>query len=131
MGTSKALQFYQCKHCGNIVQMIYASGVPVVCCGEPMQELKPNTVDAAVEKHVPVAQQDGDLLRVEIGAVAHPMLPEHYIEWIYLETEDGTQRKILSAEDDPSAAFYVGDAKPLAVYAYCNIHGLWKLALDK
>lgn len=119
-------KFFLCKHCGNLVGMIYDSGVPIICCGEPMQELVPNTTDAATEKHVPVVKVDEDLIEVEVGSVLHPMLEEHYIQWIYLMTEKGGQRKALKPGEEPKARFKVVDDKPLAVLEYCNLHGLWK-----
>ena len=80
------MKFYICKHCGNIIAYVRSSGVPVVCCGEPMQEIIPGTTDGALEKHVPVIEVEGNKVTVRVGAVEHPMLPEHYIEWIALET---------------------------------------------
>jgi len=121
-----AKRFFICKHCGNIIGMIHSSGVPVVCCGEPMQELIPNTQDASQEKHVPVITVTGDKVKVAIGSVAHPMVSEHYIQWIYLETEKGGQRKALAPGEAPEVAFALDDDKPLAAYAWCNLHGLWK-----
>ena len=118
-------RFYICKHCGNIIGMIHSSGVPVVCCGEPMVPLAPNTVDASQEKHLPVMKVEGDRVTVTVGSVAHPMLPEHHIEWIYLQTEQGGQRKCLQAGDAPEAVFALANDKPVAAYAYCNLHGLW------
>jgi superoxide reductase len=119
-------RFYICKHCGNIIGMIYSSGVPVVCCGEDMAELKANTVDASQEKHVPVVTVNGDKVTVKIGSAAHPMLAEHYIMWVYLQTEKGGQRKCLKPGEAPEAVFTLIDDKPVAAYEYCNIHGLWK-----
>jgi len=119
--------FYICKHCGNLVGMIHNSGVPIVCCGENMTKLVPNTVDASNEKHVPVVTVDGDTVKVAVGAVPHPMVPEHFIQWIYLQTEQGAQRKCLAPGEAPEAVFSLtpGD-KPVAAYEYCNLHGLWK-----
>jgi superoxide reductase len=119
-------KFFICKHCGNLVGMIFDSTVPLVCCGEEMTELVPNTTDASNEKHVPVVTVSGDLVTVEIGSVPHPMLPEHYIQWIYLETEKGGQRKALKPGEAPKAVFALHDDKPVAAFEYCNIHGLWK-----
>lgn len=121
------MKFYVCKHCGNIITFEKNSGVPVVCCGEPMKELVPGSVDAAVEKHVPDVSVDGSKVSVQVGSVAHPMLAEHYIEWIILETEQGSQKKVLHPEDTPAADFLLTDGdKAVTVYAYCNLHGLWK-----
>ena len=119
-------KFYICKHCGNIIGMVNNAGVPIVCCGEPMEELIPNSVDASQEKHVPVGTVDGDVITVDIGSAAHPMLPEHYIEWVYVLTENGGQRKALKPGDAPQAEFYVPATDKLVVRAYCNLHGLWK-----
>lgn len=120
-------KFYICKHCGNIVGFIHSSGVPVVCCGEKMSELVPNTTDASTEKHVPVIKIDGNKVRIEIGSAPHPMLEEHYISWVYLQTEKGGQRKSLSPGDAPAVEFsFTEDDKLVAAFAYCNLHGLWK-----
>lgn len=118
-------KFYICRHCGNIIGMIKSSGVPVVCCGEKMQQLVPNSVEASGEKHVPSVEISGDKVRVKVGSVDHPMLPEHFIEWIYVQTENGGQRKALKAGDAPTAEFFLAGDKAVAVYAYCNLHGLW------
>lgn len=119
-------KFLLCKHCKNLVGMIHNSGVPIICCGEPMQELIPNTVDASGEKHLPVISVAGNTVSVEIGSVAHPMLQEHYIEWIYIETKQGGQRKCLQPGDKPVAVFALDNDQIISAYAYCNLHGLWK-----
>lgn len=121
------MKFYICKHCGNIFGVINDSGVTPVCCGDPMTELTANTTDAAVEKHVPVITADGNTITVEVGSTAHPMTEEHLIQWIYIQTEQGGQRKALKAGDAPKAVFSLADGdKLVAAYAYCNLHGLWK-----
>lgn len=84
-----AEKFYLCTHCGNLVGMVHSSGVPIICCGEPMKALVPNTVDAAGEKHLPVVSREGDKVIVAVGSVAHPMVEEHLIQWVYLETSRG------------------------------------------
>lgn len=109
--------------------MINDAGVPVMCCGQKMEALVPNTVDAAGEKHLPVVTVDGTSLHVKVGEVAHPMTDEHYIQWVYVETENGGQRRILKPGDKPEVTFCLGEDKPLAVYAYCNLHGLWKIEI--
>ena len=120
-------KFYICKRCGNIIEMVKPSGVPVVCCGEPMTELVPGTVEAAVEKHIPVYEVKDGKVSVTVGSVEHPMAPEHYIEWISLQTKQGFQRKPLKPGDAPKACFSLCDGdEVVAVYAYCNLHGLWK-----
>lgn len=121
------MKFYICKHCGNIIAFAKNSGVPVMCCGEKMQEITPNTTDAAQEKHVPVVTVDGNCVTVEVGSVPHPMQEEHYIEWVSLHTAQGNQRKWLKPGDAPKVQFMIcDDDKPIAVMAYCNLHGLWK-----
>ncbi len=121
------MKFYKCEHCGNIVEMVNASGVPVVCCGEPMKELVAGAVDAAVEKHVPVVEVEGNVVKVFVGEVEHPMLEEHHIAFIAIETKQGTQKKYLNAGEKPEAVFALAEGDELvAVYEYCNLHGLWK-----
>lgn len=119
-------RFFICKHCGNLINMIHSSGVPVICCGEPMTELVPGSVDASHEKHVPVVTVDGNTVTVEIGSAPHPMVPAHYIEWIQLHTENGAYRKCLKPGEAPKATFILNDERPLVAYEYCNLHGLWK-----
>ena len=122
-----SVKFYRCRHCGNVIQKVVDSKVPVVCCGEKMEELVPGTVDASLEKHVPVVTRlDENTLKIQVGSVEHPMLPEHHIEWILLETKKGFQIKYLEAGDAPEAKFEVVDDEPVAAYEYCNLHGLWK-----
>jgi superoxide reductase len=122
-----AMKFYRCRHCGNIIAFAHSSGVPVVCCGEKMEELVPGTTDASVEKHVPVIAVSGNTVTVSVGSAAHPMLEAHYIEWIALETHHGNQRVALAPGQEPKAVFALveGD-EPVAAYAYCNLHGLWR-----
>jgi len=124
------MKFYICKHCGNIVSYLKNSGVSVMCCGQKMEELVPNTVDAAKEKHVPVVEINGTTVKVVVGEVPHPSLPEHHIEWIALECVQGNQRKLLKVGPSPLAYFEltIGD-KVVAAYEYCNLHGLWKKEL--
>ena len=120
-------RFFICPHCGNIVAMVKDSGVPVVCCGEKMKELTPGTSDASVEKHVPVYTVEGDTVRVTVGSVPHPMQPEHFIEWVSLQTKAGNQRKALAPGQEPKVCFRLCEGDEVeAVYAYCNLHSLWK-----
>ena len=122
------VKFFKCNHCGNVIIKVVDSKVPVVCCGEKMVELVANTEEASVEKHLPVVTRIDDCnLKVEVGSVAHPMLPEHHIAFIYLETENGGMR--IDLIDKPEAVFCVCADKPIAVYEYCNLHGLWKTVL--
>ena len=123
-----ATKFYKCNHCGNVIVKVVDAGVPVVCCGQKMEELHPNTVDASGEKHVPVVTMlEGNRLKVEVGSVAHPMLPEHHISFIYVETENGGIQ--VNLKDKPEAIVALGEEKVIAVYEYCNLHGLWKTEL--
>ncbi len=122
-------KFYRCAHCGQVISLLKDQGVPVFCCGEAMQRLTPNTTEAAVEKHLPVIEREGDKLTVKVGSAAHPMLPEHFIEWIYLHEKNGGHRKILQPGDAPQAVFCVEPDQALEVYAYCNLHGLWMTAV--
>ncbi len=119
-------KFYICPHCGNLVGMINDAGVNPVCCGEKMKELVPGTVEASVEKHLPVVAVEGNTVTVSVGSVAHPMSNEHLINWVYLLTDKGGMRKALTADSEPKAVFTLTDEKAVAAYAYCNLHGLWK-----
>ncbi len=121
------MKFYICEICGNIIAMVKKSGAPVSCCGQKMKELEPGTTDAAVEKHVPVFEVKDNKVLVTVGSVEHPMLAEHYIEWIAVQTTAGNQRKVLKPGDKPQACFALCDGEEIeAVYAYCNLHSLWK-----
>lgn len=121
------VKFFKCGHCGNIITKITDKGVPVMCCGEAMQEMKAGTTDAAVEKHVPAFTVEGSKVNVTVGEVEHPMLEEHYIEWVVLETKQGYQVAYLEPGQAPKACFALceGD-EVVSVYEYCNLHGLWK-----
>ena len=120
------VKFYLCETCKNIITKIVDSKVPVVCCGKPMKELVPGAMDGALEKHVPAVTVDGKVVKVQIGEVIHPMLAEHYIQFIALETKSGVQIKYLKAGDEPKAEFVLaGGDEAVAVYEYCNLHGLW------
>ncbi len=120
-------KFYICKHCGNIIAKVNDSGVPVICCGEVMEELVPNTKEASTEKHIPVYTVENGKVLVVVGSVEHPMAPEHLIEWVSLQTKQGNQRKLLKAGQEPKICFSLCEGDEVeAVYAYCNLHGLWK-----
>jgi len=115
-----------CDHCGKILEMVHTHTCPTKCCGEPMRELTPNTTEAATEKHIPVVVVDGNLVKVSVGSVEHPMMDEHYIEWISIETNKGMQRKFLKPGEKPYAEFALAPGETLvATYEYCNLHGLW------
>lgn len=119
-------KFFRCKHCGNLVGLLKDGGVPMICCGEAMEELQPNTVEAATEKHIPVVSVNDCVVHSKIGSVPHPMTEEHHIEFIYLQTENGGQKKCLNIGTKAQAMFTVMEDKPLEVFAFCNLHGLWK-----
>lgn len=121
------MKFYRCSHCGNIIAYAENHGVPVVCCGEVMKELIPNMTDASHEKHVPVISVDGAKVTVTVGSVAHPMVAEHLIQWVALQTAQGNQRKELKAGQEPKAEFMLCDGDSvISAFIYCNLHGPWK-----
>jgi superoxide reductase len=121
------LKFYHCSKCGNIVDFLNVSGVPVMCCGEKMSELIPNVTDAAQEKHVPVISARGNTVKVCIGSAVHPMTEEHYIQWICLKTKMSRQFVMLDPSSKPEAVFALTEGdEPVAAFAYCNLHGLWR-----
>lgn len=120
-------KFFKCEHCGNIIAIVKNSGVPVMCCGQKMTEIIPNTVEASGEKHMPVWKIEGNIVHVNVGSIPHPMLDEHYIEWVSIQTKFGNQRKQLVPGQNPEVCFSICEGDEVeAVYAYCNLHGLWK-----
>lgn len=122
-----AQKFLRCEVCGQIVASVKETGVPVMCCGRPMGELVAGTTEASTEKHIPVYKVENGKVLVSVGSVTHPMSDEHYIEWISLQTNKGNQRKVLKPTDKPQACFSICDGEEVeAVYAYCNLHSLWK-----
>ena len=124
------IQFYRCNHCGNIAVKVVDSGVPLVCCGEEMELLLPDTQDAALEKHVPDVTVDGRTVKVQIGSVEHPMIDVHYIQFVCLLTDKGYQIHPLTSDDEPRCEFALPEGEiAKAVYEYCNVHGLWKKEL--
>lgn len=118
-------QLYKCKTCGSIVEITHKGEGTLVCCEEPMNLVVENSVEAAVEKHVPVIEKVEGGVLVKIGEVEHPMVPEHHIEWIEVHTEDKVYRKYLKVGEKPEAVFKI-DEKVLYAREYCNLHGLWK-----
>ena len=118
-------RFYICEHCGNIIGVIHNAGVPMMCCGQKMTKLEAGVVEASHEKHIPVVTVEGNTVRVNVGSVTHPMSEEHHIAWVYLQTNRGGQRKCLDVTGAPEVTFALADETPVAVYAYCNLHGLW------
>lgn len=124
------MKFYLCKHCGNIITFATDAGVPVLCCGEKMQPIAPNSTEAAGEKHVPVVKTQSNTVMVDVGSVRHPMEDKHHIGWICLETSAGYQMQYLAHDAPPVAIFALpAEEKPLRAYAYCNLHGLWECAV--
>lgn len=121
------MRFYKCNGCGNFITFLNEkSGCTPKCCGETMTELVPNTNDGAIEKHVPVVSKEGNQVHVSVGSISHPMLDNHYIEWIILETSNGFTKKDLKPGDEPCATFTLNDHEEvITAYAYCNLHGLW------
>ena len=124
------MKFYICKHCKNLVTLLHESGVPMMCCGEKMTKLVPGTSDGAFEKHVPAVSVDGNTVTVKVGEVEHPMLENHYIQWVVLETKNGAQIHYLKPGEKPEAVFALAEGdEAIAAYEYCNLHGLWKKEL--
>ena len=120
------MKFYRCKQCGKIVALVKEVKVPTFCCGEPMQELVPNTEDGAYEKHIPVVSVENGVATVQVGEVTHPMLDAHYIEWIMIKTNFGNQRKVLKPGEKPFAKFALWEGEEvLRALEYCNLHGLY------
>lgn len=122
---SQRLQVYKCAVCGNIVEVLHVGGGELVCCGQPMNLLAENTVDASKEKHVPVIEMTADGYRVKIGAVPHPMEDKHFIEWIELIADGKVYREYLKPGQAPEATFPL-KAERVTAREYCNLHGLWK-----
>ena len=124
------MKFYICRHCGNIVTKLTSSKVPLYCCGQPMELLEAGVTDAATEKHVPVVSVEGNLVKVAVGAVAHPMVEEHFIQWVAVETERDALVHWFHPGEAPEAVFALAEGQQVkAVYEYCNLHGLWKKEL--
>ena len=118
-------EVYKCAICGNIVEVMHPAGGQLVCCGQAMNLQVENTTDAAVEKHVPMIEKTETGFRVSIGAVAHPMTAEHYIEWVEVLADGKVYRKNLQPGDEPVAEFCI-TADVVSARAYCNLHGHWK-----
>ncbi len=117
---------FLCNHCGNLAGKVIDKGPELVCCGDPMEKLEPKSADKATEKHVPVIEQDGNIVKVTVGTTLHPMTEEHHIVFIILETKEGFQRKPLDPTGEPCATFAIADGdEVVAAYEYCNIHGFW------
>ncbi len=120
-------KFYKCSVCGQIVAIVKQTGVPVMCCGRQMEQIVAGTVEASAEKHIPTYRVVNNVVKVNVGSVEHPMSAEHYIEWVSIQTKQGNQRKVLIPDSKPYVEFLIRqDDEVEAVYAYCNLHGLWK-----
>ncbi len=119
-------EIYKCNVCGNITEVVHAGAGELVCCGQPMQLMKENTVDAATEKHVPVIEKTKNGILVKVGSVEHPMQKEHYIEWIEIFADGLSCRKFLSPGEKPIAEFDI-EAEAVQAREFCNLHGLWKV----
>jgi superoxide reductase len=122
---TKIMEVYKCELCGNMVESIHSGGGELVCCGQPMKRFEENTVDAAREKHVPVVEKIDGGYKVKVGDVNHPMVDDHYIEWIEIIAGDKSYREFLAPGKAPEASFLV-DSPTVTARAYCNLHGLWK-----
>ena len=125
------LKFFKCPHCGNIVEKIHDSGVPMMCCGQKMERLYPGTTEASAEKHIPAVVATENRVWVQVGDVLHPMEDAHHIAWICLLTNKGVYRKELEVGKRPTTTFMLLNETPIAVYAYCNLHGLWMASAEK
>lgn len=127
----KELIFYRCNICGNLICMVNDAGVIPSCCGEEMESITPNTIDAIQEKHVPVIKQKENNVTVCVGSMPHPMTESHSIKWIILQTDKGIYTRLLMPEDEPKACFCIkGDECPIRAYEWCNLHGLWLRSVD-
>ena len=122
---TKQREIYRCPVCGNMVEVLNPGAGELVCCGKPMILLQENTTDAAQEKHVPVVEKTADGYRVKVGSVEHPMLNEHFIQWIELLTPKSVLRCELKPGCKPEATFITNE-ECLCARAYCNLHGMWK-----
>lgn len=124
------MKFYICEHCGNIITKLTSTGVPIKCCGQDMVLLEAGVKEASLEKHVPAVTVEGSLVKVSVGSVAHPMTDEHYIPWVALETEKDAFIHWLNPGETPEVVFALAEGQTAkAVYAWCNLHGLWKTEL--
>ena len=119
-------KFLRCPICGNLVEVINDSNVPIMCCGKPMEELVANTTDGATEKHVPVVEINNELVTITVGETLHPMTEEHYIMWIHVFTNLREYHFNLNPSDNPQVKFNKDiNEEIIEVNAYCNLHGLW------
>jgi superoxide reductase len=122
---AKLMSVYKCERCGNIIQVLHGDQCKIRCCAQDMVWIKPNTVDAAQEKHIPVIEKSGDNIKVKIGSVPHPMEDDHFIEWIQLLADDVYCSAFLKPGGAPEKVINI-EGDNLSAFAYCNLHGLWK-----
>ena len=116
-----------CEKCGKIVEITKDTTSELYCCNELMKDLKPNSVDAVIEKHKPVFEINGNKIDVKVAEIAHPMIEKHYIEWISIKTNYGVYKKYLKPNDAPAASFLLSEKEKVeSILAYCNLHGLWE-----
>ncbi len=123
-------RFYICKHCKNIIGVIHDEGGNLCCCDDKMTHLKPRNENEWEDKHAPKVKKTQNGIQVDVGEIMHPMTDSHGISWIYLQTDRGGQRKCLEPNTKPTANFSLNNEKPVAAYAYCNMHGLWKTDIN-
>jgi len=123
---TKINEIYKCEICGNIVEMTHAGTGSLICCGEAMKKMEPQSGPEGKEKHLPVAERAGNKISVSIGSVLHPMTEEHYIEWIEIISGANGQRMFLNPGDEPKESFVLDNTdEEITIRAYCNVHGLW------
>lgn len=122
---TKQKEIYKCNICGNIIEVLHAGGGQLVCCGQPMDLLKEKTEDVGREKHVPIIEKIGDIIKVKVGSIPHPMEEKHYIEWIEVIADGVSFRKFLQPGEKPEAEFNI-KAERIEAREYCNLHGLWR-----
>ena len=126
------MRYFECEKCGNVVELVRDGKKAMWCCEEQMKELNPNTKEASHEKHIPVVEKKGDKVTVHVAEAEHPMIEEHYIGWVSICTDSGTQRKPLYINKEPKASFMLSKGEKLReAYAFCNLHGLWRKEISE
>lgn len=120
------VRVYKCNLCGNLVSILDYGGGTLVCCGQEMEELVANTVDASQEKHVPQITREGNKVTITVGSVIHPMEEAHYIGHIFVATKNFVHRKVLKPGEEPIMEIDIDSSEPIVAYEWCNLHGLWK-----
>ena len=120
----KEIKFYVCKYCGKLIRVLNTNNTKTICCGEEMKELVANSVDASLEKHKPVVEIVENELLIKVGSIFHPMTKDHYIQWIIVNNDERCYEVELFPEQDPVVRIPL--LRNSTIYAYCNLHGLWK-----